>query len=139
MGQLEVDEASVLVVFGPLRIQRTEGLIILVFALLVFGSTGVSWWWFGGLLLFPDISMIGYLVNPSTGAAVYNAGHTLVGPALLYGWYLLDGPLLAIAVGTIWLAHIGMDRLLGYGLKYRDDFRHTHLGRIGPKTSPPEM
>jgi hypothetical protein len=31
----------------------------------------------------------------------------------------------------IWLAHIGMDRSLGYGLKLPTAFQDTHLGRIG--------
>jgi hypothetical protein len=26
--------------------------------------------------------------------------------------------------------HIGMDRALGFGLKYETDFKDTHLGRV---------
>ena len=33
-----------------------------------------------------------------------------------------------MALALVWLAHIGLDRLLGMGLKYNDRFAHTHLG-----------
>ena len=75
--------------------------------------------------------MGGYLANPSAGALIYNLGHTFLWPGLLLGWYLLGGPLGALAIGSIWLAHIGFDRLAGYGLKFADDFTSTHLGPIG--------
>ncbi len=118
--------------FAPVPIQRIEGLVLLVAGVAAFGASDVSWWWFAGLLLVPDVSMVGYLANPSTGASVYNIGHALLGPGLLIGWHLLGGPVAALAVGAVWLAHVGMDRLFGYGLKYDDDFKHTHLGWIGP-------
>jgi hypothetical protein len=108
-----------------------EGLALLVVAVLWFASTGETWWWFAGLLLVPDISMAGYLVDPRVGAATYNTGHTLLIPALLGAWHWLDGPAFVAVVAAVWLAHIGMDRLFGYGLKHADDFGHTHLGRIG--------
>ncbi|MGH8948677.1 MAG: DUF4260 domain-containing protein [Acidimicrobiia bacterium] len=118
--------------FGPLVIQRLEGLAILVASLLGFADADLSWWWFAALLLIPDLSMVGYLANPSFGALTYNLGHTLLGPALLFGWYYLGGPLGVLPIAWIWLAHIGLDRVLGYGLKYADAFTHTHLGMIGP-------
>jgi hypothetical protein len=40
---------------------------------------------------------------------------------------------LALALGLIWLAHIGMDRALSYGLKYDSDFTHTHLANLNAK------
>jgi hypothetical protein len=75
--------------------------------------------------------MAGYLAGPKTGAITYNVGHTLIGPGLLFGWYWLGGPTFVLAAAWTWMAHIGMDRLLGYGLKYSDAFTHTHLGTIG--------
>jgi hypothetical protein len=45
------------------------------------------------------------------------------------GWW--QARPLVLALGLVWLAHIGVDRLLGYGLKYNDNFQHTHLGWIG--------
>jgi len=117
--------------FGPVAAQRLEGGFLLALALYGFSQSGWSWWWFALLFLVPDVSMGGYLLNPAVGATAYNVGHTFFGPGLVMGWYLLGGPLSALAVGSIWLAHIGGDRLLGYGLKYGDDFSNTHLGVIG--------
>ncbi|HEY7583477.1 MAG TPA: DUF4260 domain-containing protein [Acidimicrobiia bacterium] len=117
--------------FGPVAIQKIEGAFFLALAVYGFSQSGWSWWWFGLLLLVPDVSMVGYGINPEVGARFYNLGHTLLFPGLILGWYLLGGPLGALALGSIWLAHIGLDRFLGYGLKYADAFGHTHLGEIG--------
>lgn len=117
--------------FAPIAAQRIEGLVLLIAGFVAFSNTDVSWWWFAGLLLVPDLSMVGYLSNPSTGATLYNLGHTLLGPGVLFGWRLMGGPVVALAGASIWLTHIGMDRLFGFGLKYGDDFSHTHLGTIG--------
>jgi len=75
--------------------------------------------------------MLAYLVNPKIGAAAYNAVHTTVlyGPLAACGY--LAGLPVALAVGLIGLAHVGFDRLLGYGLKYPLGFGYTHLGRVG--------
>jgi hypothetical protein len=116
---------------APVPLQRLEGAVLLAVGVAGFVSSGWSWWWFAGLLLVPDLSMAGYLVRPSVGAAVYNLGHNLVGPALLLGWAWTGGPEAVLAFGSIWLTHIGVDRLFGYGLKYSDAFTHTHLGEIG--------
>jgi hypothetical protein len=115
----------------PVWVQRVEGLAMLVAAVIGFADTGSSWWWFAGLILVPDISMVGYLSGPSLGAITYNLGHNLVGPGLLFGWFWLGGPDLVLGLAWIWLGHIGLDRMLGYGLKHPDAFTHTHLGWIG--------
>jgi hypothetical protein len=115
----------------PIRIQRIEGAALLVAAVAGFEVAGWSWWWFAALLLAVDISMVGYLAGPKVGAATYNLGHALIGPAALLTWWLLDGSAAVLALGSIWLAHIGMDRAFGYGLKHADRFEHTHLGMIG--------
>ena len=88
-------------------------------------------WLVPPLLLVPDVSMLGYLAGPRAGAITYNAAHNLVLPIVLLvvGWMLVVVPV-ALA-GAILLAHVGMDRALGYGLKLPSDFRDTHLGRIG--------
>ena len=36
----------------------------------------------------------------------------------------------SIKLGLIWLAHIGMDRAIGYGLKYPTNHKDTHLQRV---------
>lgn len=110
---------------------RLEGLVVFVLAILVYGIAGASWWWFVAGLLLPDISMLGYLANDKSGAMGYNIGHSLVLPLLVIGFgylYVSGG---ALSVGLVWLAHIGMDRMLGYGLKDNKGFKHTHLGKIG--------
>ncbi|MGH8959146.1 MAG: DUF4260 domain-containing protein [Acidimicrobiia bacterium] len=116
---------------GPVAIQRWEGGFLLALAIYGFSQSDWSWWWFALLFLVPDVSIIGYLSNPVVGSMTYNLGHTFVFPGVILGWYLLGGPLAALAIGSIWLAHIGLDRLLGYGLKFRDAFTTTHLGEIG--------
>ncbi|WP_245799148.1 DUF4260 domain-containing protein [Virgibacillus siamensis] len=93
-------------------------------------SSGLDWLLFAVLLFAPDISMFGYVHGKKAGAIVYNLFHTYVIPIML----LLAGMLLLhttfVAVGLIWTAHIGMDRMLGFGLKYPDDFKDTHLTRV---------
>lgn len=83
------------------------------------------------LLLAPDLSMIGYARGPRLGAITYNLAHNLATAlvVLAVGWFAAIAPL-ALA-GAILVAHVGMDRSLGYGLKLPTDFRDTHLGRIG--------
>lgn len=102
-----------------------------------FVSTGWSWWWFFGLLLVPDIAMIGYLISEPAGRWAYNSAHTYTVPLTLglLGW-ALSLPMLA-AVAWIWAAHIGLDRMLGYGLKLDGGFQTTHLGPIG--RTPPQQ
>ncbi len=108
---------------------RAEGLALLVASVWYFYGIGGNWLLFAALLLAVDISMIGYVKSTRLGAITYNVGHSLVLPIiLLIFWH--DGGLVT-QLAIIWIAHIGMDRLFGYGLKYGDDFKHTHLGRIG--------
>jgi hypothetical protein len=75
--------------------------------------------------------MLGYLAGPRPGAVAYNLAHTYATPAVLAGVGWLIGTPLLLALALIWAAHIGFDRMLGYGLKLPTDFRDTHLGRIG--------
>jgi hypothetical protein len=79
--------------------------------------------------------MLGYLAGACWGARVYNAIHTYVTPAALALCALLFQGRVALAIAIIWASHIGVDRLLGYGLKYADGFGYTHLGRIGKRTA----
>ncbi len=110
---------------------RLEGLVVLVGAVVGYARLGGDWWLFAGLFLASDLSMLGYLVNRSVGATCYNCGHSTLGPGLLAGaGFAADAPLLYI-LALIWLAHIGFDRVLGYGLKYSSGFGVTHLGLGG--------
>lgn len=111
---------------------RLEGLAAAVISAVLYARTGASWWLFAALWLAPDLSMLGYLTGrPCWGARVYNAFHTYVLPGVLALAGLAGHEHAAVAVALIWINHIGVDRLLGYGLKYSDGFGFTHLGRVG--------
>ncbi|MCB1476557.1 MAG: DUF4260 domain-containing protein [Rhodobiaceae bacterium] len=117
---------------GSVRIWlRLEGLAVLVAALVAFAQTGASWWLAAALALAPDISFAAYLAGPRWGALGYNLAHSylLAIAVALIAWFGGAGAVHAGAL--IWVAHIGADRLLGYGLKYTTGFSDTHLGRIG--------
>ncbi|TPN36689.1 DUF4260 family protein [Mesorhizobium sp. B2-3-3] len=114
-------------------IVRLEWAVVTMAAVVFYGSTGVSWWLFGLLILAPDLSMFGYLGGPRIGAIAYNALHIVIVPVLLLLVGRLVGNATAIAVALIWIAHIAIDRALGYGLKLSTGFQDTHLGRIGRK------
>ncbi len=108
---------------------RIEGAVILAAALWLFSQVNGNWWLFAGLLFVFDISMVGYLKNPKIGAILYNAGHSLILPLVI--WVIWREYSVIEQVAVIWIAHIGMDRAFGYGLKFSDKFEHTHLGTIG--------
>ncbi|MCC2654109.1 MAG: hypothetical protein K0Q60_4275, partial [Microvirga sp.] len=110
---------------------RLEGLALFILATWAFASTGTSWWIYAILFLTPDLSFAGYLAGPRLGAMVYNALHSTLGPALLAGLGLFLDHSMLLGIAAIWAAHIGFDRMLGYGLKYSSSFNDTHLGRIG--------
>lgn len=116
---------------GVRNVLRAEGLALLAGAAALYWRVGGDWKQFAILFLIPDLSFAGYLAGPRVGAAAYNAMHSTLLPLLLAALGLaLDAPL-AIQVALIWLAHVGFDRALGYGLKYARGFGFTHLGRIG--------
>jgi hypothetical protein len=120
------------VVGWPLRILRSEGLVLLAAALATFFIALDEPGWLIPVLLFaPDLFMVGYARSSRTGAAIYNFAHSYPAPALVGAAALASSSHLWEAVALIWFAHIGMDRALGYGLKYDGDFHLTHLGRIG--------
>jgi hypothetical protein len=115
----------------PLVLLRLEGAALLAAAIYGYAEFGRSWLLFALLLLVPDLGMLGYIANPRIGAITYDLFHTSVGPmALLVVGIAVDGTSLT-AIAIIWFAHIGLDRALGYGLKYDDGFGSTHLGGIG--------
>jgi hypothetical protein len=82
---------------------------------------------FALLFLAPDLFMLGYLANAPIGAAIYNAVHTYVGPVLLALYSVGTDHRTLLSISLIWIAHIGLDRLLGFGLKYPTYFKDTHL------------
>ena len=118
------------VVGKPRFFLRIEGVVLFIASLLLFKATHQHWWWFPVLLLAPDLFMAGYARSTQLGAFAYNIGHTYLLPVMVCLYGLRSHHPLVLAIGLIWLAHIGMDRFAGYGLKYDDDFKHTHLGSL---------
>ena len=115
----------------PLWLLRLEGVALLVLAVAIYARSGSSWVLFAVLFLAPDISFAGYLLGARTGAAVYNAAHVTILPIALALAGRFSGMEILVNYALIWLAHIGFDRTLGYGLKYPAGFGFTHLGRVG--------
>ncbi|WP_431203754.1 DUF4260 domain-containing protein [Bradyrhizobium betae] len=110
---------------------RLEGLTLFLGMVLLYASWDGSWLVFALLFFVPDLSFLAYLSDAKFGAMVYNAAHSYMAPVtLLTLGFGLASPL-TLSIALIWLAHIGLDRALGYGLKYAAGFGFTHLGRIG--------
>ena len=112
-------------------ILRAESLAIFLAGVLLYLQLNGHALWLLPLLLAPDLSMVGYLGGPRAGAITYNLAHNLVTALGLVaiGWFAAIAPVALL--GAVLLAHVGMDRSLGFGLKRPTDFRDTHLGRIG--------
>ncbi|MEZ5886225.1 MAG: DUF4260 family protein [Paracoccaceae bacterium] len=65
-------------------------------------------------------------------ALFYNGAHLYAGGLILGGaGHAFGLPVTITDLGLIWIAHVGFDRMLGYGLKEPSGFHDTHLGRIG--------
>ena len=126
-----------------LRLEEIAQFLVCVFALI---TSDVSWWMYLILALGPDIGILGYLVNSKVGAFSYNLLHHkgIAVLALVLGipsmievmtlWSTDMGTLHAtppLLLGIILFGHASMDRIFGYGLKFGDNFHHTHLGWIG--------
>jgi hypothetical protein len=119
----------------PLALLRSEGVALLALAIVLYGSSGRSWWLLVALLPAPDLGLLGYLQSKRAGAVAYDLTHTYLPPATLGVAGVLTGSGLAVVLALVWFAHIGMDRALGLGLQYPDGSGRTHLGgrrRDGP-------
>ena len=117
--------------FHMKQLLQIEELFQFLLALGMYIVLGNPWWSIPLVIMLPDVSILGYLINPRIGALTYNIGHhrgVAIGISVL--GYSLAQPIL-ISVGLIMYAHASMDRVLGYGLKYPNSFWHTHLGVIG--------
>ncbi|MFB6215406.1 MAG: DUF4260 domain-containing protein [Candidatus Aenigmatarchaeota archaeon] len=82
---------------------------------------------FAALIMAPDVSMAGYLIDKENGALIYNLFHNYIPPAILLGVGTLTGNGLSQQVALIWTGHISLDRTIGYGLKKPEGFKSTHL------------
>jgi hypothetical protein len=116
---------------GVRALLRLEGVVLFAGMTLLYALWDGSWWVYAILFLAPDLSFAAYLAGPKAGAVVYNAAHSYLLPVALMTAGLAMASPLVLSIAMIWLAHIGIDRALGYGLKYQAGFAFTHLGRIG--------
>ena len=116
---------------GVRALLRLEGVVLFAGMTLLYALWDGSWWVYAILFLAPDLSFAAYLAGPRAGAIVYNAAHSYLLPVALMTTGLAMASPLVLSIAMIWLAHIGIDRALGYGLKYQAGFAFTHLVRIG--------
>lgn len=112
-------------------ILKLEELGMFILGIFLFTQLSYAWWWFLVLILLPDIGMLGYLISTKVGAMAYNIFHHKGLAIVIYliGIYV-DIELLKL-IGIILFSHASLDRIFGYGLKFKDDFKNTHLGEIG--------
>jgi hypothetical protein len=116
---------------APRRWLQLEGATLLVGTLVAFSTTHRSWWLIPLVLFLPDLFAAGYLGGSRIGANLYNVAHATPVPTLLVGLGWWQHNSIVLVLGLVWLSHIGMDRMLGFGLKYSDHPQHTHLGSGG--------
>jgi len=136
MNETSAPQAAGAVTGGVNILLRLEGLTLFLGMILLYAVWGGSWLLFAVLFLVPDLSFLAYLADAKTGAVVYNAAHSYLAPvALMTSGFAIGDPL-TLSIAMIWLGHIGIDRALGYGLKYAEGFGYTHLGRIGKAAKP---
>jgi len=109
---------------------RLEGVLLFVVSVAAYWQLGGNWTLFALLILVPDLFMLGYLLNVRIGAVIYNIGHTLAVPLVAGAAAVMTRSDALLPFVFIWSAHIAMDRMLGYGLKYPTYFRDTHLQRV---------
>ena len=111
----------------PKLVLRAEGALVFAAATFAFHQLHSGWLLYAILFFTPDFFMIGYLANSRVGALGYNLGHSYLLPAALFtsGWFMA-WPLVS-SIALIWIAHIGFDRMVGYGLKYATGFKINHL------------
>ena len=115
---------------SPRNLLALEGLTVFFLSVYFYFNRGGPWWLFLLLLLVPDLSALGYLFGVRAGSIAYNAVHIYVWPLLLLAYAVSQGDLFLQQLALIWSAHIGMDRMLGFGLKYPTRFQDTHLQRV---------
>jgi hypothetical protein len=114
----------------PRVLLGVEGIAVACAAVALYFHFGFGWWLLVAFVLAPDLSAAGYACGSRVGAATYDGAHTYVLPLTLVTAGVLADTNAAVEVGLIWLTHIGVDRAVGYGLKYPTSFKDTHLQRV---------
>ena len=110
---------------------KLEELAMMLLGIFAFFQLSFSWWWFLVLFFLPDVGMIGYLINNKIGAYLYNIFHHKAVAIIIYLVGFVFQVEIVQLVGIILFSHSSFDRMLGYGLKYENGFKFTHLGEIG--------
>lgn len=116
-------------VLAPRLLLRLEGLALFAASIAGYFALGGSAGWFFGLFFLPDLGLLPYLASARVGAFTYNLTHTTALALALGALGVALGASPAMLGALIWLAHIGFDRALGYGLKHPDSFKNTHIQR----------
>jgi Domain of unknown function (DUF4260) len=114
----------------PRILLHGEGLAVVAAAVALYFYAGYPWWLLLALVLAPDLSIIGFAAGQRVGAVAYNVAHTYALPVALAAAGVLGEADWPVQLGLIWLTHIGVDRAIGYGLKYPTAFKDTHLQRV---------
>lgn len=114
----------------PRILLHLEGAAVAVIAVILYFYADYPWWLLVVLALAPDLSLVGYVGGARAGAVAYDVAHTYVFPVFLAMLGVVTEAHAAIQVALIWLTHIGVDRAIGYGLKYPTAFKDTHLQRV---------
>ena len=110
---------------------RLEGLTIFILGIVIYWKFSYGWPLFWMTFLIPDVALFAYLFNRNIGAAAYNVTHAKILPSICAVIGMTYNQHLLLALSIIWFVHIGVDRFLGFGLKYSRGFKFTHLGIIG--------
>ncbi len=115
----------------PNFLLRLEGAIIFMLSITIYYNQGYNWTTFWSFILIPDTAFLAYLINSNIGATAYNITHSKLLPSLLAIFAISTHNVFLISLSVVWFAHVGIDRFLGYGLKYPKGFKYTHLGILG--------
>jgi hypothetical protein len=137
MANIVINENSGAATGGVRDLLRWEGVALFIGMTLFYWISGAPWIYYALFFFVPDLSFLAYLAGPRIGAGVYNLMHATIAPLLLVLGGLLTAEPIGGSIALVWFAHIGLDRALGYGLKYEAGFGFTHLGRIGRQASAP--
>jgi hypothetical protein len=114
----------------PRLLLRAEGAIVALAAVTLYFYADFPWWLLLVLALAPDVSIAGFAAGKRVGTATYNAAHTYAAPVTLGAIGVVAEVDLALQVALVWITHIGVDRTIGYGLKYPSGFKDAHLQRV---------
>ena len=112
-----------------LKLEEIGMTAIAIYLLTIHNLHIAIWIWFF-IFFSPDVSMLGYLVNPKVGAITYNIFHHRGIAVVIIGIGYLMKIEVVLSAGILLFAHASFDRIWGYGLKYHNSFNDTHLGKL---------